>query len=88
MAVYTTHPNFDAPIIFTGLTESIIAAAASRIGKSVLHLDSNDFYGGYWASFNLENIKSVQETSSSGTDDVHVIHSNFKKLNAIKIFTF
>lgn len=58
----------DSIIIFLGLTESIIAAAASRIGKSVLHLDPNDFYGGHWASFNLENIKSVQDTSSNGTD--------------------
>lgn len=42
-----------------GLTESIVAAAASRIGKTVLHLDPNDFYGGYWASFNLEAIQSL-----------------------------
>lgn len=36
-----------------------MAAAASRIGKSVLHLDPHDFYGGYWASFNLEAIQSL-----------------------------
>lgn len=36
-----------------------MAAAASRIGKTVLHLDPNDFYGGYWASFNLEAIQSL-----------------------------
>lgn len=43
----------------TGLAESILAAAASRIGKTVLHLDSNDYYGGLWASFNLEGIESI-----------------------------
>lgn len=42
----------------TGLTESIVAAAASRVGKTVLHIDANDYYGGQWASFNLENIQS------------------------------
>ncbi|XP_053681235.1 rab proteins geranylgeranyltransferase component A [Anopheles nili] len=51
-------PNsFDVIVIGTGLTESIVAAAASRIGKTVLHLDTNDYYGGYWASFNLESFR-------------------------------
>lgn len=43
----------------TGLTESILAAAASRIDKTVLHLDTNDYYGDLWASFNLENIETL-----------------------------
>lgn len=47
--------EFDICVIGTGFTESIIAAAASRVGKSVLHVDENEFYGGFWASFNLEN---------------------------------
>lgn len=69
-------------ISFPGLTESIVAAAASRIGKSVLHLDSNEFYGGYWASFNLDNIKIVKETSSNGTDDIEI---NELRNNSIKL---
>lgn len=36
-----------------------MAAAASRIGKTVLHLDSNDYYGGLWASFNLDSIETI-----------------------------
>lgn len=47
-----------------GLTESILAAAASRIGKTVLHLDSNDYYGGLWASFNLESIESIAKPNT------------------------
>ena len=31
--------EYDAIIAGTGLTETILAAALSRIGKSVLHLD-------------------------------------------------
>lgn len=49
----------------TGLTESIVAAAASRIGKTVLHLDANDYYGGQWASFNLDSIQSLIDSKSS-----------------------
>lgn len=48
-----------------GLTESIVAAAASRVGKTVLHIDANDYYGGQWASFNLENIQSFVSATES-----------------------
>lgn len=48
-------------MLFSGLTESIIAAAGGRIGKTVLHLDQNDYYGGFWASFNLQSLCSLAE---------------------------
>ncbi|XP_055600784.1 rab proteins geranylgeranyltransferase component A [Uranotaenia lowii] len=53
--------EFDIIVLGTGLTESIVAAAASRIGKTVLHLDSNDYYGGFWASYNLESLHRYAE---------------------------
>ena len=37
---------FDVIILGTGLTESIVACAAAKCGKKVLHLDSNEYYGG------------------------------------------
>uniref|UniRef100_A0A8D8Y315 Rab proteins geranylgeranyltransferase component A n=3 Tax=Cacopsylla melanoneura TaxID=428564 RepID=A0A8D8Y315_9HEMI len=46
--------EYDVIVVGTGMAESIVAAAAARIGKKVLHLDGNDYYGGMWASFNLE----------------------------------
>lgn len=55
--------------IFLGLTESIIAAAASRIGKTVLHLDKNDYYGGFWASFNLEALQGHAQRVIPSYDD-------------------
>ncbi|XP_019557525.3 rab proteins geranylgeranyltransferase component A [Aedes albopictus] len=55
-------PNaFDLIVVGTGLSESIVAAAASRIGNTVLHLDTNEFYGGYWSSFNLESLRNYAE---------------------------
>lgn len=44
-------------INFVGMVESIVAAACSRIGKNVLHLDSSDHYGGLWASYNFEGLQ-------------------------------
>lgn len=46
----------DCIVLGTGLTNSIIAAACSRIGKSVLHLDSNKYYGDVWASFTFSQL--------------------------------
>ncbi|CAJ0930019.1 unnamed protein product, partial [Mesorhabditis belari] len=65
--------HVDVVIVGTGLPEAILAAACSRSGLSVLHLDRNPFYGENWASFNLntldewigENKKELSETTVS-----------------------
>lgn len=54
--------NFDLIVIGTGLSESIIASAASAAGKSVLHLDPNPFYGTHSASLPLNDFISFLET--------------------------
>lgn len=46
----------DCIILGTGLTNAIIAAACSRIGRSVLHADENSYYGGDWASFTFQQL--------------------------------
>lgn len=48
--------NFDVIVLGTGMPESILAAAAARIGKTVLHLDRNHYYGGGWANFNFDQL--------------------------------
>ncbi|KAF6090195.1 CHM Rab escort protein [Phyllostomus discolor] len=59
--------DFDVIVIGTGLPESIIAAACSRSGQRVLHVDSRSYYGGNWASFSFSGllswIKEYQEKS-------------------------
>ncbi|XP_060532290.1 rab proteins geranylgeranyltransferase component A 1 isoform X2 [Cylas formicarius] len=80
------------------LIESIVSAAASRIGKTVLHIDSDNYYGGHWASFSLtaiqnflkEQLESQHPKSSSelsiGNNLFNVknieIHSNIPKKTA------
>lgn len=52
-------------VIHLGMVESIVAAACSRIGKVVLHLDSSDHYGGLWASYNFDGLqKFIKEVNS------------------------
>lgn len=53
-----------------------MAAAASRIGKTVLHLDSNDYYGGLWASFNLEGIETLANNNKFGRLNPNVSVNN------------
>ncbi|KAF5735888.1 hypothetical protein HS088_TW14G00017 [Tripterygium wilfordii] len=50
--------TFDLIVIGTGLPLSIISAAASALGKSVLHLDSNTFYGTHFASLSIAELSS------------------------------
>ena len=45
-------------IVFgTGLEESMVAASAARNGHSVLHVDTNDYYGETWAAFNFDGMQ-------------------------------
>jgi hypothetical protein len=47
---------FDVLVLGTGLPESLLAAAAARAGKSVLHLDADDYYGGDYAALPLPQL--------------------------------
>jgi Rab proteins geranylgeranyltransferase component A len=57
--------EFDLVVVGTGFGESIIAAAASRVGKTVLHVDENEYYGGFWSSFNFDTFVSHLEASKN-----------------------
>jgi RAB protein geranylgeranyltransferase component A len=47
---------FDAIILGTGFTQTIVAAALAREGKTVLHLDENDYYGGESGAFGFKDL--------------------------------
>ncbi|EDO49686.1 predicted protein, partial [Nematostella vectensis] len=48
--------EYDAIVLGTGLPEAVVAAALSRIGLKVLHLDRNDYYSSQWASFTFDGL--------------------------------
>lgn len=63
---------FDAILLGTGFTQTIVAAALARAGKTVLHLDENDYYGGASGAFGVRDLLKwatrIASTSSVGHD--------------------
>ncbi|XP_023697491.2 rab proteins geranylgeranyltransferase component A 1 isoform X2 [Paramormyrops kingsleyae] len=58
--------EFDVVVLGTGLTESVIAAACSRVGQRVLHVDRRSYYAGNWASFTFNGLLSWMEECKGG----------------------
>ncbi|XP_013585535.1 PREDICTED: rab proteins geranylgeranyltransferase component A 2 [Brassica oleracea var. oleracea] len=56
--------TYDLIIVGTGVPSSILAAAASSSGTSVLHLDPNPFYGSHFASLSLPDLTSFLRSNS------------------------
>ncbi|GAV83048.1 GDI domain-containing protein [Cephalotus follicularis] len=75
--------TYDLIVVGTGLAESVIAAAASSAGKSVLHLDPNPFYGSHFASLSLPDLSSFlhQNPRPSPTQIPSNNHSDFTAVN-------
>lgn len=62
--------SYDVVVIGTGIAESIAAAALAKAGKTVLHLDPNEYYGGEQASLTLDELvewstKRVESSSAA-----------------------
>ncbi|KAK9462354.1 GDP dissociation inhibitor-domain-containing protein [Lipomyces oligophaga] len=55
----------DVLVYGTGLVESIVAAALAWSGSNVVHIDHNPYYGGLWASLNLEELKTWTDQINS-----------------------
>ncbi|CAH0392848.1 unnamed protein product [Bemisia tabaci] len=68
--------SYDVIVVGTGMTESIIAAAASRVGQRVLHLDSNSYYGDLWATFNFKGIEEWISSQSPKVSEENLIGSS------------
>ncbi|WVW80108.1 hypothetical protein I302_102083 [Kwoniella bestiolae CBS 10118] len=77
--------HYDVIVIGTGLAESIAAASLAKAGKSVLHLDPNEYYGGEQASLTLDELvewSNNQPSSSSSTSHVQYFSASTTPLDA------
>ncbi|KAL5637217.1 hypothetical protein ACGC1H_001009 [Rhizoctonia solani] len=54
--------HFDAVVIGTGLTQSIVAGALAAANKPIIHIDESESYGGPHASLALSELSSFNPT--------------------------
>jgi RAB protein geranylgeranyltransferase component A len=58
--------EFEVVLLGTGPILSLVAAAAAQIGKRVLHLDTNTYYGAHAASLNIKQLITSTSTRGGG----------------------
>jgi hypothetical protein len=46
--------RYDVILLGTGVVQSVLCGALARVGRRVLHLDQNEYYGGDFATFTLQ----------------------------------
>lgn len=84
--------SFDVVIVGTGLVESIVSAACSRTGHTVLHIDPREYYGGTWATFTLDQWMSASfmDTPPDAVKSIDVTlkdkQGDVKWINQVKCF--
>ena len=84
--------SFDVIVIGTGLGECMIAASLSRIGKSVLHIDRNEYYGSQWATFTFDSIikwaEEHKKLSKTDNENLLAVPKNDSSIQNIEIKSF
>ncbi|XP_029029930.1 rab proteins geranylgeranyltransferase component A 1 isoform X2 [Betta splendens] len=104
MAAEELPSEFDVVILGTGLPESVVAAACSRVGQRVLHLDRRSYYAANWASFTFNGLlswiqqyqeepqpKEVQDWSSlldEGEELVYLSNPDSASISNLQVFCF
>ncbi|XP_030602080.1 rab proteins geranylgeranyltransferase component A 1 [Archocentrus centrarchus] len=104
MAAEDLPSEFDVVILGTGLAESVVAAACSRVGQRVLHLDRRSYYAANWASFTFNALltwiqehheespsEEVQDWSSlveEGEELIYLLGSGSTSISNLQVFCY
>eukprot|EP00954_Amorphochlora_amoebiformis_P026596 1380318-Amorphochlora_amoeboformis.AAC.1 len=56
--------HYDVIVVGTSLPSCILSSALARAGKSVLHMDQNDYYGGSQATLTIPMLQSLMKQTS------------------------
>ncbi|MEQ2245826.1 hypothetical protein ILYODFUR_031926, partial [Ilyodon furcidens] len=86
------------------LAESVVAAACSRVGQRVLHLDRRSYYAANWASFTFnglltwikeqneepkpEEVKDWSSLMEEGEELIHLANSDSASITNLQVFSF
>ncbi|XP_031135504.1 rab proteins geranylgeranyltransferase component A 1 isoform X2 [Sander lucioperca] len=104
MAAEELPSEFDVVILGTGLAESVVAAAFSRVGQRVLHLDRRSYYAANWASFTFNALltwiqehheesqpEEVQDWSSlleEGEELIYLLNRDSASITNLQVFCY
>ncbi|XP_074466272.1 rab proteins geranylgeranyltransferase component A 1 isoform X1 [Sebastes fasciatus] len=104
MAAEDLPSEFDVVILGTGLAESVAAAAFSRVGQRVLHIDRRSYYAANWASFTFNALltwiqqhqeesqpEELQDCSSlleEGEELIYLSNSDSASISNLQVFCF
>ncbi|XP_070838898.1 rab proteins geranylgeranyltransferase component A 1 [Chaetodon trifascialis] len=104
MAAEDLPSEFDVVILGTGLAESVVAAAFSRVGQRVLHVDRRSYYAANWASFTFSGLltwiqqhheesqpEEAQDWSSlleEGEELLYLSNSDSTSISNVQVFCF
>jgi RAB protein geranylgeranyltransferase component A len=79
-------PHYDFALLGTSLPLSILSAALSRAGFSVLHVDEEEHYGGPWSSLTLQELLDWSQNTdlhtSQGKKNVSIEFPAFREREA------
>lgn len=71
--------SYDVILCGTGLVQSILASALARAGRSVLHVDGNDYYGGLEAAWTLPYLLARKNDKNNFQAAAnHQLHREFR----------
>ncbi|KAF8978173.1 hypothetical protein BGZ46_006754 [Entomortierella lignicola] len=76
---------FDAIVLGTGFTQTIVAAALARAGKTVLHLDENEYYGGESGAFGFRDLLQWADKVAPASSDNDLNEENKDKIEFEKL---
>ncbi|XP_054902602.1 rab proteins geranylgeranyltransferase component A 1 [Poeciliopsis prolifica] len=104
MATEDLPSEFDIVILGTGLVESVVAAACSRVGQRVLHLDRRSYYAANWASFTFNGLLTwIQEQNEEpkpeevrdwsgireeGEELIHLSQADSTSITNLQVFSY
>ncbi|XP_008400051.1 rab proteins geranylgeranyltransferase component A 1 [Poecilia reticulata] len=104
MATEDLPSDFDIVILGTGLAESVVAAACSRVGQRVLHLDRRSYYAANWASFTFnglltwiqeqneepkpEEVRDWSGLTEEGEELIHLSQADSASITNLQVFSY
>ncbi|KAI0084188.1 GDP dissociation inhibitor-domain-containing protein [Irpex rosettiformis] len=78
--------DVDVVVLGTSLSESITAAALSKAGYKVAHIDTNPYYGGDDASLSLDELVSWADERKADNDASSYLTAQRKRFSGISYF--